>query len=159
LTRSRVDRFDAVEKVLKARRPEQHCERGVVLARRVRGDEPGRERLLRATEVGTRDDELVPVLALVVLDLREPDVREVVRLDGRAELCVDLLDLPQNLPRLRLLRRDRAGIGGRARGTQEGNGDGREACLRLSSSGGGHLGLGARLGATRRGRAVTSGAP
>jgi hypothetical protein len=64
-------------------------------------------------QVGGRDVEVVPVLALVLADQPEAPVRAVVGLDGALEVVVDRVDLRQNLLRLGLLRGDRAGIGGR----------------------------------------------
>src|SRR5438874_961452 len=59
LVRRRVDRLDAVEHVVEARRTEQNRERRIVLRRRVRGDEAGCKRLLRDLQVGARERELL----------------------------------------------------------------------------------------------------
>jgi hypothetical protein len=70
-------------------------------------------------EVGAGDSELEPVPLQVALDPVELDVREVVRLDRVLEARVDLLDLAENLLRLRLLGRDRARIRRRCTGREE----------------------------------------
>ena len=68
----------------------------------------------------------------VALDPLQADVREVVLLDCRAEAAVDLIDLTEHLLRLRLLRRDAAGVGIRCgRRAKGGNADNER--LRLSS--------------------------
>ena len=105
----RIDGLEPVQQILEARRPEQQRQGGVVLRGRVGGDEPGRERCLGELEVRLRDLQLLAVLALVGLDLRQADVRKVVLLDRGAHALVDLLDLRKHLLRLCLLCRDGAG--------------------------------------------------
>jgi len=102
----RIDGLEPVQQILEAGGPEQQRQGGVVLRGRVGGDEPGRERCLSELEVRLRDPQLLTVLALVGLDLRQADIRKVVLLDRGAHALVDLLDLRKHLLRLCLLRRD-----------------------------------------------------
>jgi hypothetical protein len=106
LLRDPVDRVHAAEHVVEARRAEQNCERGILAVVHVELDDPSRELTLRALEALLRDREALCVRAQVVLDPVEPDVREVVGLDGSLEARVELADLAEHALGLGLLRRD-----------------------------------------------------
>ena len=107
LCRGRVDRLHVLDEVVEARRSKQHRERRVLLARRVRGDEPLRQFLLRPFQARDRHVQLDLVVAEVAADLVQPHVGEVVRLDCCVQVLVDLVDLTKDLLRLRFLRADR----------------------------------------------------
>lgn len=66
----------------------------------------------------------MPVVAQLALDVGEPDVREVVGLDGALEVVVDAVDLPEDALRLGLLRRYRGRLGGGGADGQEGRSEG-----------------------------------
>src|SRR4029079_3070037 len=67
----------------------------------------------------------------------QPDVCEVVLLNGGAEALVDLVDLAQHLLRLLLLRGDAARVRIRRRGGNE-RAYAEKECLRLSFPGNAH---------------------
>jgi len=102
-----VGGVDAVDHVVEARRADDHVDRGTLVPGGVEGDEPGRERLLGPQEARLRDGELVRVVPQVALDLLQPDVREVVRLDRFLDARVELVVLTEHVLRLGLLRADR----------------------------------------------------
>src|SRR5690349_7258898 len=65
-------------------------------------------------EAALRDLQFECVGAKVAFDLAQLDRRLVVRLDRRAEIDIDRVDLGEHLLRLRLLRGDRTGVGSRS---------------------------------------------
>jgi hypothetical protein len=113
-----VDRVEAVQEVVERLGAEQHLDRGGVVAVDVERDEPLREMPLRPLEARLRELQMARVLLQVVLDLRQPDVREVEALDRVRELRVDLADLVEHALGLRALLRDRRVGGGRMGGGQ-----------------------------------------
>ena len=93
LLRHRLHRLDAVHEIVDARRPENHAEGRLVVARGVDGDEPLHERPLRLLEVRARDVKSNLVHLQVVLDLAQPRRRRLVPVTRALETCVELLDL------------------------------------------------------------------
>ena len=160
LARDAIDRVEAVDQILEARRAEEELERRGRLAADVEVAQPAGEAILRDAEVRPRDLHLPPVHAELRLDLAELHVRGVVRLDGLLELRVERLDLLEHLPRLGLLRVDprvgERGNGGKQSYTGYGNEEpcsGR-ATTRDSGSSSPH-----NRGRTGRGRYVTARHP
>jgi len=122
LLRDAVRRIEAAHHVVEALGPEDHLEPGVVGVRGVERDEPPLERLLADLQVRPGDDEVVAVDLEILLDPRELDIREVVRLDRLLELRVAALDLREHARCLRALRRH-GGVSGGRNCDQQGRGD------------------------------------
>src|SRR5438477_468674 len=114
---------------------------------------------MRTISPRMHDSKLLAVLAQIAFDPVQSHVGEVVRLDRAVEVAVDLLNLSEDLLRLRLLRRDGPGIRARRRRDAERRYAADER-LRLSSPANGHqLGRSGTKGACRRGPVRTSSAP
>ena len=120
-----IDGVDPVEQVVDRLGREDDLERAAAAAALVERDEARRQVRLSGLETRSRDRQMVGVRPQLTLDPVELDVREVVRLDRKRQLPVDLLDLGEDALRLGLLRRD-GRIGGRgSHGCQR---DGHEKC-------------------------------
>jgi hypothetical protein len=73
-----------------------------------------------------------PVLLQVAVDALELEGRGVVRLDDVLQARVDLLDLCEDLLRLRLLRRDARWLCGRRPGSEQNRCQADDGCICLS---------------------------
>jgi hypothetical protein len=115
--------------------------------------------VLRPAEVAAREDEHASVLTLPALDPVELDVREVVRLGGALDLEVDLVDLREDLLRVRLFRGDRVGVGRCRAGHGQAGDEAEDERRRPFCSETDHVAATGRSGRTGGGRYVTSPAP
>ena len=102
-----VGRVEAVDKIVEARRAEQHLQGVALPVRRVERDEPRRERRLRVAQALLCDLELRVVRLEVGSDPVQLHRRQVISLDHTLEARVELLDLAHDTLRLGLLRCDR----------------------------------------------------
>ena len=107
LRRDRLHRLDAVDEIVDTRRAEKDGERRLVVAPRVDGHEPLRERLLRDDEIRACDVQPDAIDLEVVLDAGELERRRLVRRSRTLEARVQLLDLRLHLPGFGLLGADR----------------------------------------------------
>ena len=126
LARDALDRVEPRDDVVQASSAEQHLERGVAFAVDVEVAETLGDSALSHVQALARSDEVACVGIELPVDPVELDVRVVVRLDGRAEAHVEVLELGDDRLRLRLLVLD-VGVGrGRTGGKQQRRGEGHE---------------------------------
>jgi len=117
---------ETVEQVVEALRAEDHLDGAARVTVDVERTQPFRDVHLRCAEARPRDPEMPAVRLQVGVDLRELDVREVVRLRRMPEARVEGTDLRQHRLRLLALRRN-GGVGRRrACGEQEEDAESRE---------------------------------
>ena len=110
---------EAAEEVVEVLGAEDDLDRATTVAVHIEGTQPLRDRRLGGREAALRDGEVMRVRLQVGVDLRELDVRVVVRLDRLLELRVRLVDLRQDGLCLGALRPDRGIRGRRRNGGQE----------------------------------------
>src|SRR5918996_240413 len=106
-----------VEQLVECRRAEDDLD-GALLTGPVEGHEPLGEIGLGAAEIALRNSQSALVDPLLGLDLVEPDLGRVIRLDRHPELGIQRVDLPDDLLSLGLLGADR-GRGARDSGDAE----------------------------------------